>query len=326
MKAITQNEFGLPEVLELRDVDKPDAAEDEVLVRVHAASVNMFDWHMMTGVPYLARIEAGLRKPKTGRLGVDFAGTVDAVGSKVTRFEPGQEVFGGRSGAFAEYVQVREERAVVHKPEGVSFEQAAAIGIAGVTALQGLRRGGLEPGKKVLVNGASGGVGTFAVQIAKAQGAAVTGVCSPHNVEQTRSLGADHVIDYTQDDFTQNGRRYDLVLDVAGNHSWPEYRRALNDDGALVIVGGPKKNRWMGPLGDRLMVRLRAIRDSRTVVSPFLASLDAGDLRELVGLIDAGKIDPQIDRRYALEEVPDAMRYIGEGHARGKIIITVDQT
>jgi NADPH:quinone reductase-like Zn-dependent oxidoreductase len=323
MKAIIQSEFGLPDVLELRDVDKPEPAEDEVLVRVHAASLNMFDWHMMTGVPYLARIEAGLRKPKTGRLGVDFAGVVDSVGSKVTRFEPGQEVFGGRMGSFAEYVPVREERAIAHKPEGVSFEQAAAIGIAGVTALQGLRRGGLEPDKHVLVNGASGGVGTFGVQIAKADGAEVTGVCSPRNVDQARSLGADHVIDYTQKDFTQNGNRYDLVLDIAGNHSWPEYRRAMNDDGALVIVGGPKKNRWIGPLGDRLMVRLRAIRDSRKVVSPFLASLNGEDLLELGELIEAGKIDPAIDRRYPLEEVPEAMRYLGEGHARGKIIITV---
>jgi NADPH:quinone reductase-like Zn-dependent oxidoreductase len=323
MKAIIQSEFGLPEVLELRDVDMPEPAQDEVVVRVYAASVNMFDWHMMTGVPYLARIEAGLRKPKTGRLGVDFAGVVDSVGSKVTRFEPGQEVFGGRMGSFAEYVQVREERAIAPKPEGLSFEQAAAIGIAGVTALQGLRRGGLEPGKHVLVNGASGGVGTFGVQIAKASGAEVTGVCSPRNVEQAHSLGADHVVDYTQKDFTQNGNRYDLVLDIAGNHSWPEYRRALNDDGTLVIVGGPKKNRWIGPLGDRLMVRLRAIRDSRTVVSPFLASLNGDDLRELGELIEAGKIDPAIDRRYPLEEVPDAMRYMGEGHARGKIIISV---
>jgi NADPH:quinone reductase-like Zn-dependent oxidoreductase len=323
MKAIIQSEFGLPDVLELRDVAKPEPAEDEVLVRVHAASLNMFDWHMMTGVPYLARIEAGLRKPKTGRLGVDFAGVVDSVGSKVTRFEPGQEVFGGRMGSFAEYVPVREERAIAHKPEGVSFEQAAAIGIAGVTALQGLRRGGLEPDKHVLVNGASGGVGTFGVQIAKADGAEVTGVCSPRNVDQARSLGADHVIDYTQKDFTQNGNRYDLVLDIAGNHSWPEYRRAMNDDGALVIVGGPKKNRWIGPLGDRLMVRLRAIRDSRKVVSPFLASLNGEDLLELGELIEAGKIDPAIDRRYPLEEVPEAMRYLGEGHARGKIIITV---
>ena len=323
MKAIIQSEFGLPEVLELRDVDKPEPAEDEVVVRVQAASLNMFDWHMMTGVPYLARIGAGLRKPKTGRLGVDFAGVVDSVGSKVTRFKPGQEVFGGRMGSFAEYVQVREERAIALKPEGVSFEQAAAIGIAGVTALQGLRRGGLEAGKRVLVNGASGGVGTFGVQIAKAEGAEVTGVCSPRNVEQTRALGADHVIDYTQKDFTQNGNRYDLVLDVAGNHSWPEYRRALHDDGAIIIVGGPKTNRWIGPLGDRLMVRLRAIRDSRTVVSPFMANLNGDDLRELGELIEAGTIDPAIDRRYPLEDVPDAMRYMGEGHARGKIVISV---
>ncbi len=323
MKAITQSEFGTPEVLKLEDVDKPELAEDEVLVRVHAASVNPFDWHVMTGVPYLARIETGWRKPKTGRLGVDFAGVVDSVGVKVTRFEPGQEVFGGRGGSFAEFVQVRGERGVAHKPAGVSFEQAASIGIAGGTALQGLRKGGLAPGKHVLVNGASGGVGTFAVQIAKATGAEVTGVCSTRNVEQTSSLGADHVIDYTQEDFTQNGLRYDLVLDNVGNHSWADYRRALSDDGALVVVSGPKKNRWIGPLAAMLMVRLRAIRNSRTVVSPFMANLDPDDLREVAELIEARKVTPAIDRRYPLEEVPEAMRYIGEGHARGKIIVNV---
>jgi len=323
LKAITQSEFGPPDVLELRDVEKPEPAEDEVLVRVHAASVNVFDWHIMTGVPYLARIGGGLRRPKTGRLGVDFAGVVDSVGAKVTTFEPGQAVFGGRSGSFAECVQVREERAIALKPEGVSFEDAAAIGIAGVTALQGLRKGGVEPGKRVLVNGASGGVGTFAIQIAKALGADVTGVCSPRNVEQAGTLGADHVIDYTQKDFTQNGRRYDLMLDIAGNRSWPEYRRALSDDGSLVVVGGPKKNRWIGPLGAMLAVRLRAARNSRTVVSPFMANLDAGDLREIAELMEAGEVRAAIDRRYPLEEVPEAMRYIGEGHARGKIVINV---
>jgi NADPH:quinone reductase-like Zn-dependent oxidoreductase len=323
MRAITQSEFGLPDVLELREVDKPEPAEDEVLVRVHAASVNVYDWHIMTGVPYLARIGAGLRKPKTGRLGVDFAGVVDSVGAKVTKFEPGQAVFGGRSGSFAEYVQVREDRAVTPKPEGLSFEDAAAIGIAGVTALQGLRKGGVEPGKRVLVNGASGGVGTFGVQIAKALGADVTGVCSPRNVEQAGALGADHVIDYTRKDFTQNGRQYDLMLDIAGNRSWPEYRRALSDGGSLVVVGGPKKNRWLGPLGAMLGVRLRAIRDSRTVVSPFMANLDAGDLSEIAELMETGKVRAAIDRRYPLEEVPEAMRYIGEGHARGKVVINV---
>ena len=323
MRAITQSEFGTPEVLKLEEVDEPEPAEDEVLVRVHASSVNPFDWHVMTGVPYLARIETGWRKPKTGRLGVDFAGVVDAVGAKVTRFEPGQEVFGGRSGSLAELVPVREERGVAHKPAGVSFEQAASIGIAGGTALQGLRKGGLAPGKHVLVNGASGGVGTFAVQIAKATGAEVTGVCSPRNVEQTSSLGADHVIDYTQEDFTRNGVRYDLVLDNVGNHPWSDHRRALSDDGALVVVSGPKKNRWIGPLGAMLSVRLRAMRDSRTVVAPFMANLNPDDLREIAELIEAGKITPAIERRYPLEEVPEAMRYMGEGHARGKLIVNV---
>jgi NADPH:quinone reductase-like Zn-dependent oxidoreductase len=327
MKAMVYEKFGGPEVLELRDVDKPVPAEDEVVVKVHAAAVNPFDWHMLTGMPYLARIETGFRKPKTGRLGVDFAGVVDSVGEKVTRFKPGDEVFGGRSGAFAEYVQVREERAIAHKPPGVSFEHAAAVGIAGVTALQGLRdKGRLQEGQEVLINGASGGVGTWGVQIAKAIGAEVTGVCSPRNVEQTRELGADRVIDYTQEDFTQNGRRYDLILDVAGNRSWPEYRRVLNPEGTIVVVGGPKTNRWIGPLWDRLMVRLRAIRDSRTVAAPFLANLNGDDLRAIGELLEAETITPVIEKRYPLAEVPEALAYVGAGHARGKVVISIRES
>ena len=326
MKAMIYEKFGGPEVLQLRDVDMPVPAEDEVLVRVHAASVNPFDWHMLTGMPYLARIEAGLRKPKSALLGVDFAGTVEAVGASVTRFTPGDEVFGGRSGAFADFVQVREERAITPKPANVSFEHAAAVGIAGVTALQALRRGGVQAGKQALINGASGGVGTFAVQFAKTMGAAVTAVCRTRNLEQARSLGADNVIDYTQEDFTQDGRCYDLIVDVAGNHSWPEYKRVLNEDGSLVIVGGPKRNRWIGPLGDRLLVRLRAIRDSRKVVSPFLASLNGDDLRVIGEWMESGKVTPVIEKTYPLSEVPEALAYVGEGHARGKVVISIRES
>jgi NADPH:quinone reductase-like Zn-dependent oxidoreductase len=327
MKAMIYEKFGGPEVLQLRDVGKPEPAEDEVLVRVHAASVNPFDWHMLTGMPYLARIEAGLRKPKTGRLGVDFAGTVDSVGADVTRFKPGDEVFGGRTGAFAEYVPVREERAIALKPPGVSFEHAAAVGIAGVTALQGLRdKGRLHEGQHVLINGASGGVGTWGLQIAKAMGGEVTAVCSPRNVEQARQLGADRVIDYTEQDFTQNGRRYDLLLDIGGNRSWPEYKRALNADGTIVIVGGPKTNRWIGPLWDRLLVRLRAIRDSRTVAAPFLASLNGDDLRIIGEWMESGNVTPAIERTYPLSEVPQALAYVGEGHARGKVVISIRES
>jgi NADPH:quinone reductase-like Zn-dependent oxidoreductase len=327
MKAMIYEKFGGPEVLQLRDVEKPEPAEDEVLVRVHAASVNPFDWHMLTGMPYLARIEAGLRKPKTGRLGVDFAGTVDSVGADVTRFKPGDEVFGGRTGAFAEYVPVREERAIALKPPGVSFEHAAAVGIAGVTALQGLRdKGRLHEGQHVLINGASGGVGTWGLQIAKAMGGEVTAVCSPRNVEQARQLGADRVIDYTEQDFTQNGRRYDLLLDIGGNRSWPEYKRALNADGTIVIVGGPKTNRWIGPLWDRLLVRLRAIRDSRTVAAPFLASLNGDDLRIIGEWMESGNVTPAIERTYPLSEVPQALAYVGEGHARGKVVISIRES
>src|SRR5438093_136008 len=248
MRAATRRRFGLPrEVIELRDVDQPKPADGEVLVRVHAASVNAFDWHMVTGMPYLARIEAGVRAPKSELIGVDFAGTVEAVGDGVTRFRPGEEVFGGRSGAYAEYVCVGEEKAVAPKPPGVSFEHAASVGIAAVTALQAVRdKGRLQSGQEVLINGASGGVGTYAVQIAKALGAEVTAVCSTRNVDQARSLGADRVVDYTHEDFTRDGRRHDLMIDIAGSRSWSECKRVLKPEATVVIVGGPKTNRWIG--------------------------------------------------------------------------------
>jgi len=279
MKAVVYERFGSPDVLQLREVETPALTDDGVLVRVRASSVNPYDWHFMTGTPLLVRLGAGLRKPKNGRLGVDFAGTVEAVGQDVAQVKPGDEVFGTSNGAFAEYVCVPEARNVVPKPANVTFEQAAAVPVAGVTALQALRdKGRLQAGQKVLINGASGGVGTFAVQIAKSFGAEVTGVCSTRNVDTVRSIGADNVVDYTQEDFTVDGRRYDLMLDIAGNRSWSECKRVLTDTATLVVVGGRKTNRWIGPLGDGLKKRFASLAGSRKVVSPFLASIKKDDL------------------------------------------------
>jgi len=276
--------YGPPNVLELKEIERPAVVDDGVLVRVHAASVNPFDWHFLTGTPYLTRLGAGLRKPKNHVLGVDFAGTVEAVGKEVTQFHPGDEVFGARNGAFGEYVCVR--KSVALKPANLTFEQAAAVPVAGVTALQGLRdKGRLQAGHKVLINGASGGVGTFAVQIAKSFGAEVTGVCSTRNVDAVRSLGADHVIDYTQGDFTRSGQRYDLMFDVAGNRSWSECKRVLTDNATLVVVGGRKTNRWIGPMGDGIKKRLVSLPGSRRVVSPFLAKITREDLAVLKELL-----------------------------------------
>ena len=262
----------------------------------------------------------GLLKPRSNRLGVDFAGTVEAVGRDVTEFRPGDEVF-GRSGAFAEYVCVRG--AVAPKSANLTLDQAAAVPVAALTALQGLRdKGQIQPGQKVLINGASGGVGTFAVQIAKAFGAEVTGVCSPRNVDLVRSIGADHVIDYTREDFTRSDRRYDLMLDVAGSRSWSECRRVLNTQASLVIVGTPKGNRLIGPLNHIVNVRLAALCNSQKVVF-FVAKMNKADMVVLRELLEAGKVTPVIDRRYELSEIADAFRYMGEGHAQGKIVITV---
>jgi NADPH:quinone reductase-like Zn-dependent oxidoreductase len=321
MRAAVVDRYGPPDVVELRERDKPDLTDDGVLVRVRATSVNPAEWHSVTGTPHLARIQMGLFKPKSDRVGVDFAGTVEAVGGDVTDFRPGDEVFGGRSGAWAEYVCVRD--AVVSKPANVTFEQAAAVGVAGLTALQGLRdKGRIRAGQKVLINGASGGVGTFAVQIAKALGAEVTGVCSTRNVDLVRSLGADHVVDYTREDFTRSGRRYDLILDVAGSRSWAECRRVLDPHGTLVIVGGPKTNRLLGPLSHVLKLRLAAIGSRRKVVF-FIAKFNRPDLEVLRELLEAGQVTPVIDRRYELSEIADALQYLGEGHAQGKVVVTV---
>jgi NADPH:quinone reductase-like Zn-dependent oxidoreductase len=323
MRAIVRSAYGSPDVLELQEIDKPGAKDDEVLVRVRAASVNPADWYSMTGTPYVGRTQMGLRKPKSTRTGVDFAGTVEAVGTNVTQFQAGDEVFGGRDGAFAEYVCVREERAVVPKPANVTFEQAAAVPVAALTALQGLRdKGQLQPGQRVLINGASGGVGTFAVQVAKALGAEVTGVCSTRNVDIVRSLGADHVVDYTKEDFTRSDQRYDVMFDVAGSRSWSECRRVLNPQATLVIVGAPKGNRLMGPLSHIVKVRLAAVRGSQKAVF-FIAKFNKADMLALRGLLEAGKVTPVIDRSYELSEIADAFRYLGEGHAQGKIVITV---
>jgi len=323
MQAIVYHKYGSPDVLELAQIDKPVAADDEVLVRVHAASVNPLDWHSISGL-YIARVMGGgLRKPKDPRLGVDFAGVVEAVGGSVTQFRPGDEVFGGRDGAFAEYVTVREQRAIVQKSSKLTFEQAATIPIAGLTALQGLRdKGQIQPGQQVLINGASGGVGTFAVQIAKAFGTEVTAVCHTRHVDLVRSLGADHVVDYTREDFTRGAARFDLLLDVAGSRSWSECRRVLKPEATFVIVGGPKDNHWIGPLEHILRVRLAALRASQKVIF-FVANLNKADLLLMQELVEAGKVTPVIDRRYDLKELPEAMRYLGEGHAHGKIVIEV---
>jgi NADPH:quinone reductase-like Zn-dependent oxidoreductase len=320
MKAIICNTYG---VLELQEVEKPDLTDDGVLVRVHASSVNPADRYSTLGTPYVARPMMGLLKPRTNRVGTDFAGTVEAVGKDVTEFRPGDEVFGGKSGAYAEYVCVPQDRAVVPKPADLTFEQAAAVPVAALTALQGLRdKGRVQPGQQVLINGASGGVGTFAVQIAKALGAEVTAVCSTRNVDPVQSLGADHVIDYTREDFTRSDRRYDLIFDVAGSRSWSECRRVLNPQATLVMVGAPKGNRLMGPLSHIVTARLAALRGSQKAVF-FIAKFNKPDMAVLRELLEAGKVTPVIDRRYALSEVADAFGYLGEGHAQGKIVITV---
>ena len=323
MKAIVYRCYGSPDVLEFADVEKPAPADDEVLVKVHAASVNPLDWHYMRGSPYFMRLMTGLGAPDRTSLGVDFAGMVEAVGKNVTKFKPGDEVFGGSGGAFAEYVTVGEDKALVLKPANMTFEQSATVAIAGITALQALRdKGKIKPGQKVLINGASGGVGTFAVQIAKSFGAEVTGVCSTRNVAMVRSIGADHVIDYTQDDYTKSGQRYDLIIDNVGNHSPLANRRALDPDGILVMVGGAKGN-WLAPL----MGPIKALMLSPFVDQEFvliLARLRKDDLAILRDLMQTGKVTPVIDRRYRLSDVPAAIRYSEEGHAQGKIVIDMD--
>jgi NADPH:quinone reductase-like Zn-dependent oxidoreductase len=323
MKAFVYHQYGSPGVLRLEEVEKPEAGEGQVLVRVRAASVNPADWYSLAGLP-IGRPSTGLLRPKNPRLGTDYAGVVEAVGPNVTQFRVGDEVFGGRSGAFAEYVSAREERAIVLKPANLTFEQAAAVPIAALTALQGLRdHGQIKPGQQVLINGAAGGVGTYAVQLAKWLGAEVTGVCSPRNVDLVRSLGADQVVDYTSEDFTHGGRRYDLLLDIAGSRSWAECRRVLKPEARFVIVGGPKNNPWIGPLAHVIKLRLGALGASQTVKF-FITNLNKADLTTMQELLGAGQVTSVIDRQYPLSELPEAMRYLGTGHARAKIVVTVN--
>jgi NADPH:quinone reductase-like Zn-dependent oxidoreductase len=325
MKAIVYRCYGSADVLKLEAIAKPAVADDRVLVKVHAASVNPLDWHYMRGKPYVMRPMAGVGKPDSILMGADFAGTVESVGKNVTRYKPGDEVFGDRDGAFGEYVSVREKGAMALKPTNMSMEQAAAVPIAGLTALQALRdKGKLQAGQKVLINGASGGVGTFAVQIAKTYGADVTGVCSTRNVAMVKSIGADHVIDYTQEDFTQGSVRYDLIIDNVGSHSLSEYRRVLTPNGKLVMVGGPSDDPWLGPLTTSLKAYIVSPFVSRKMIF-MLAQSNSEDLDVLRDLMQAGKLTPVIDRRYPLSETAQAISYLEQGHAKGKVIITVDQ-
>jgi len=323
MKAVVHQCYGSPDVLEIVEVAKPTPGENEVLVRIRAASVNPADWHELTGTPYMVRPSTGIGAPSSTRFGTDYAGVVEAVGSNVTSFKPGDEVFGARSGSMAEYVTANAGRSIVLKPANITFEQAAAIPIAAVTALQGLRdQGRLQPGQKVLINGASGGVGTFAVQIAKAFGAEVTGVCSTRNVDLVRSLGADHVIDYTKDNFTEMSERYDLILDNVGNHSVLDTRRALEPNGSLVLVSGPKHDPWLGPLS-RIIELMAVSPFVSQEMTFFIARLNPADLEVLAELVRDGKVTPAIDRQYSFDEVAAATAYVGKGHARAKVVVTL---
>jgi NADPH:quinone reductase-like Zn-dependent oxidoreductase len=323
MKAIVRDTYGSLDVLELRDIDKPEIGDEEVLVRVHAAGVGRDVWHVMTGLPYPIRLAGyGLRAPKNPVIGSDVAGVVEAVGKNVTRFQSGDEVFGIGKGSFAEYARALEDK-LAPRPANLSFEQAAVVAISGLTALQGLRdHGKVRPGQEVLVIGASGGVGTYAVQLAKAFGAHVTGVCSTPKVDLVRSIGADHVIDYTREDFAEGEQCYDLILDIGGNSTLSRLRRALAFRGTLIITGGEGGGRWLGGT-DR---QLRALILSRFVdqkLGTFISKENHEDLLVLKELIESGKVTPVIDRMYPLAEAPEAIRYLEEGHAQGKVVITV---
>jgi len=327
MKAVVYCDYGVSN-LKFQDIEKPTPADDQLLVRVHAVSVNPLDWHFIEGTPYIGRFLFGFgaRKPKDTQLGVDFSGTVEAVGKNVTKYKPGDEVFGGRTGAFAQYVCVRESRGVALKPANISFEQAASVPIAAITALQALRdTGHVQAGQKVLINGASGGVGTFAVQLAKSYGADVTGVCSTRNLDLVRSIGAEHVVDYTKEDFSKDGQRYDLILDNVGTQPLSQFRRALQPKGQCVMIGGGGANdgRFIGPMA-RIITAL--------LVSPFVsqkfgmmfAQLNHDDLAFLADLMQSGKVTPVVDRTYKLGDLPDAIRYLEQGHARGKVVVAVE--
>ena len=322
VKAIIRDAYGSVDVLRLADIDQSVAGDADVLVRVHAAGVDQGVWHLMTGTPYVMRLAGfGIRAPKNPLLGYDVAGRVEAVGAQVTEFQTGQEVFGTCRGSFAEYAVARPDR-LLSKPDNVSFEQAAAVPISGYAALQAVRQhGGVRPGQRVLIIGAGGGVGTLAVQIAKAEGAEVTGVCSASKTELVRSVGADHVIDYSREDFADGRTRYDVILDIAGNRSLSELRRALTPRGTLVIVGGEDAGNW---LGVRRQLRAAALSPFvRQKLGFFISKERRQDLEELRRLLEAGTIRPVVDRTFALEEVPAAIRYLRDGHARGKVVITI---
>jgi NADPH:quinone reductase-like Zn-dependent oxidoreductase len=324
MKAVVYRQYGSPDVLKLEQIEKPAPAADQLLIRVHAASINPLDWHYMRGEPYVMRLSSGMGAPKSIRTGVDFSGTVEAIGADVKQFKAGDEIFGTANGALAQYV-TSTEVGLALKPSNMSFAQAAAVPVAAITALQGLRDlGELKPGQKVLINGASGGVGTFAVQIAKWLGAEVTGVCSTRNVDMVRSIGADHVIDYTKEDLTRGSEHYDVIFDTIGNRALLDYRRILKPHGIFVIVGAPSDGPWIGAL-------IGPIKG--WVISPFVSQkfswllADANktdDLDTLRDLMQSGKLTPVIDRQYSLSDAPEAMRYLELGHARGKVIITVE--
>jgi NADPH:quinone reductase-like Zn-dependent oxidoreductase len=327
MKAILYTEYGSPDVLHLKEVEKPTPKDNEVLIQIHAASANPLDWHLMRAEPYLARLENGLLKPKNTKLGADVAGRVEAVGSNVTQFQVGDDVFGGMSlnalGGFAEYICANEELLAL-KPANSSFEAAAAVPIAAFTALQGLRdKGQIQSGQKVLINGASGGVGTFAVQIAKSFNTEVTGVCSTRNLDMVRSIGADHVIDYTKEDFTQNGQRYDLIFDAVGNRSVSDYQRVLNPNGICSVAGFTTLSRlfqvvflgaWVSMTGSQKIGLMKTAKPNKK------------DLLFIKELLEAGKVVSVIDRTYPLSETPEAIRYLEKGHAQGKVVIIVEPT
>ena len=319
MKALVRHQFGGPGIVRIEEVDRPELEDDRVLVRVRASSLNKADMHMLTGWPRMLRpiSRNGVFRPKTPLFGSDVAGVVEAVGKDVTDLAPGDEVLGGRNGAFAEYVSAKF---VVKKPSNVSFEEAGTIGIAGLTALQGLRdKGGLEPGERVLINGASGGVGTMAIQVAKALGAHVTAVVGPRNVEQARTLGADRVIDRTKEDFTRGGGHYDLIADVAGGHSWPALKRALEPDGRLVIVGAHGSRRQLRHIAAVWL----SSRFGRQTARFFVTQFNKPDLQTLADMLESGQLKPAIDRTYQLTEAQDALRTYGEGHVRGKIVFVI---
>jgi NADPH:quinone reductase-like Zn-dependent oxidoreductase len=320
MKAVIRREYGSPERLSFEELPTPELGENDVLIDAHASSVNPYDWHMLRGEPYLLRMSEGLRRPKRVGLGIDVAGTVTAVGEKVTRFKPGDDVFGFGRGCFAECVAASEAR-LARKPDAMSFEAGATLACAGITALQALRKGGVKAGKTVLVNGAAGGVGTFVVQIAKSLGANVTGVCSTGNAEFVRSLGAEKVVDYTVDDFSRSGERYDVVLDLIGNRSLHALRRVLAPRGTLVVAGGAK-GKWFRPLAMifKALVVSPFVRQQLTVV---MANVTPEDLTELSALIVAGTITPAIGRTYSLGEASEAVGYVEGGHAKGKVIIKI---